>query len=429
MGHRPPEPSLEAAFRAAGGRIRAALAARYRDLDLAEEAFAEACARAAAHWPARAPDDPAAWLYRAASRAALDQLRRRAVRQRMAPEPMQPERDPEDQMAGDDDVIPDERLRLIFVCCHPAVAADARAALTLRLICGLTSSEIARAFLLPEPTLLQRITRAKRKIAAAGIRFETPGPDAWGERLEAVLSTVEVAYAKAHEDAAGSTRHAGYAAEMLGLADLLTRLMPGETDVLALAATLAFAESRRPARLNGDGSMTPLSEQDPALWDRALIARGDAWLRRAVALRRSTPRLVQAAIHRAWCMRPSLDAPPPWPQVLRLYDELLAMRDDPIVRLNRLVALAETKGVAPALAALEEMDAGAPLRAFLPYQAVRAGLLSRAGRPEHAAQAYRAALALGPGAAERMWLKRRLAELLDESMMASNGAEVSSPGT
>lgn len=274
---------LEEAFRSAGGRVIAALAVRYRDLDLAEEAFAESCARAAAAWQGGTPSDPAAWLYRTASRAALDLLRRRAVRRRLVPEPPEPVPSVEEAMASDDELIPDERLRLIFVCCHPAVAADARAALTLRLVCGLSTTEIARAFLLPEPTLLQRITRAKRKIAAAGIRYQIPGPQAWGERLEAVLSTVEVAYAKVHEDAAGTARHAGYAAEMLGLAELLTRLVPDDPDVLALAATIAFAEARRAARVGPEGRMVPLSEQDPACWDREMIVRGDGWLRRAVA--------------------------------------------------------------------------------------------------------------------------------------------------
>lgn len=404
---------LEEAFRSAGGRVIAALAVRYRDLDLAEEAFAESCARAAAAWQGGTPSDPAAWLYRTASRAALDLLRRRAVRRRLAPETPEPVPSVEEAMASDDELIPDERLRLIFVCCHPAVAADARAALTLRLVCGLSTTEIARAFLLPEPTLLQRITRAKRKIAAAGIRYQIPGPEAWGERLEAVLSTVEVAYAKAHEDAAGTARHAGYAAEMLGLAELLTRLIADDPDVLALAATIAFAEARRAARVGPEGCMVPLSEQDPARWDREMIARGDGWLRRAVAAGRSTPRLVQAAIHRAWCLRNSLAAPPPWQQVLRLYDELLTLRDDPIVRLNRLVAFAEVHGATAALLELEGLEASAPLRAFLPFQAVRAGLLARSDRRTEAAEAYRAALALGPGEAERLWLSARLSEVED----------------
>jgi RNA polymerase sigma-70 factor (ECF subfamily) len=201
------DPHLDAAFRAGGPRIVAALAARFRDLDLAEETFAEACARAAGHWSGRGvPDDPAAWLYRTAQRAALDLIRKRQVRARLEPEQAPPLPGAEEAM--DTNAIPDERLRLIFICCHPAVAADARAALTLRLVCGLSSTEIARAFLLAEPALLQRLTRAKRKIADAGVPFEVPGPAAWPERLEAVLSTLEVAYSKAHEDAAGAGEHA-----------------------------------------------------------------------------------------------------------------------------------------------------------------------------------------------------------------------------
>lgn len=408
-------PPLETAFRAAGGRVIAALAARYRDLDLAEDAFAEACARAAARWPADGtPDDPAAWLYRTAERAALDFIRKRAVRTRLLPEPPEPWPTAEEAMMDDDSLIPDDRLRLIFVCCHPAIAPDARAALTLRLVCGLSTREIARAFLLPEPTLAQRLTRAKRKVAAAGIGFEVPGPDAWGERLDAVLSTLEVAYAKAHEDAAGAGPHAGFAAEMLELTALLARLLPGEPEVHALAATVRFAEARRPARVNADGAMIPLSEQDPARWNRPLIDEAAAHIQRAlVQCALAGPpchRTLQAAIHNAWCTRASLAEPTPWPQVLALYDKLLDLRDDPVVRLNRIVALAEVAGVAAAFAELVQLDAPG-LADFLPFHAVRAGLLRRAG--DHAASraAYDAALALSPTPAEAKWLARRRAEL------------------
>lgn len=405
---------LDTAFRAAGGRVIAALAARYRDLGLAEEAFAESCARAAAHWPRNgAPQDPAGWLYRTAERAALDLVRKRAVRERLAPERPQPQPTIEETMTSDAAIIPDERLRLIFVCCHPAVAADTRAALTLKLVCGLSTAEIARASLLAETALAQRLVRAKRKIAAAGIRFEVPGPDAWPERLEAVLSTVEVAYAKAHEDAAGAGRHAGFAAEMMGLTALLADLVPHEPDVQALAATVRFAEGRRPARVDEAGAMVPLSDQDPTLWDRRLIEAGDRYLRRAVALGRSSPRLIQAAIHRAWCMRRSLTEPPPWPAVLRLYDELLGDRDDIVVRLNRLVALSQVHGAEAALDQLLELEPSPALRAFLPYQALRADLLKRTGRGREARQAYRDALALEPAPAERLWLEQHLRALKD----------------
>src|SRR5262249_25306189 len=220
-----------------GGRIVAALAARFRDLDIAEDAFAEACLRAAEAWPADGgPRDPAAWLFRVAERTALDALRRRRTRERLVPDPPEPEPSAEDAMLDDSNLIPDERLRLIFVCCHPAVAVEARAALTLRLVCGLSTEEIARAFLLAEPTLAQRLVRAKRKIADAGIAFEVPGPDAWPERLDAVLSTLEVAYAKAHEDAAGAGPHAGYASEILELTRVLAELLPDEPETSAFAA-------------------------------------------------------------------------------------------------------------------------------------------------------------------------------------------------
>jgi len=399
--------ALERVAREASGRIVAALAARFRDLDIAEEAFAEACARAAEAWPQHGvPYDPAGWLYRAAERRALDALRRRRTRERLAPEP--PPRPPtaEDALVDDARLIPDERLRLIFICCHPAVAAEARAALTLRLVCGLSTGEIARAFLVAEPTLAQRLVRAKRKIADAGVPFEVPGPEAWPERLDAVLSTLEVAYAKAHEDAAGAGAHAGYAAEMFELTRVLAELLPNEPGALALAAVVRYAEARRPARLDEHGAMMPLAEQDPRLWRRPLIAEADCYLQRACSFGTPGPRVLQAAIHAAWSQRSSLAEPAPWPNVLALYDRLLMHRDDAVVRLNRAVAVAEVLGVA---AALEEVDAlpADALADFLPYHAVLADLLRRAGRAEEARVSYAAALALGPAPAERIWLERQ----------------------
>ncbi|MFZ2868804.1 RNA polymerase sigma factor, partial [Zavarzinia sp.] len=276
---------LDAAERAAGGRIRAVLAARFRDLDLAEDAFADACLKAAESWPASPPLDAAAWLYRAAERAALDRLRKRQRRGRLQAEvPAAPiVAAPEDPM----DPIPDERLRLIFVCCHPAIAVNARAALALRIVCGLDTASIARAYLLSEATLAQRLVRAKRKIAEAGISFEIPGPESWPERVEAVLSTLEIAYTMAYEDAAGGGPHADYAAGVLELAALLAEVMPDVADAHALAATVHYAEARRPARVDAEGMMVPLSEQDPRRWSRDLIARGEAHMARALALSRA----------------------------------------------------------------------------------------------------------------------------------------------
>lgn len=418
---------LARVYRAAGGRIIAALSARHRDLDVAEDALGDACARAMDSWSRDGvPTAPDAWLYRTAERCALDSARRRDTRERLAPavaaELPPPPPSAEELMADDSALIPEERLRLIFVCCHPAVAPDARAALTLRLVCGLSTAAVARAFLLTEPTLAQRLVRAKRKIADSGIPFDLPGPSAWPERLDAVLSTLEVAYAKAHEDAAGVGEHAGYAGEMLELTRVLADLLPHEPEVLALAALVRYAEARRPARLDAEGTMIPLSEQEPARWDRAGIAAADGYMH-AAARRRAAlsgaagapgPRTLQAAIHGAWCARRDLDEPPPWPTVLELYDALLVHRDDVVVRLNRAVALAEVVGVADALAALDELLTDrdrAALARFAPYHAVRADLLRRAGRVADARAAYDSVLALGPAPAERRWLERRRASL------------------
>lgn len=400
---------LDETFRAAGGRIRAALAARYRDLDLAEEAFAESCLKAVKAWGEEASDlprDPAAWLYRVAERAALDILRRRRTRAANRPDEPEPEPTAEERLASDDAVIPDERLKLIFVCCHPAVAADSRAALTLKLVCGLSTEEVARAFLVSETTLAQRLVRAKRKIAEAGVSFEVPGPEHWAERLAAVLSTLEVAYAKAHEDAAGSSRHAGFAREMLEVTALLAEMLPEEAEVLALAATIRFAESRRPARMDTEGVMVPLAEQDPALWSRPLIEEARRYCGRALGLSGPGPRILQMMIHALWCGRKTLADPPPWKAVLAAYDILVELRDDPVIRINRAVALAEVTGAREALAELDGLDAEA-LSDFLPYHAARADLLARIGRATEAIAAYDRALALSPGEAERRFLEQR----------------------
>lgn len=400
-------PSLDRAARDHGARVRAALAARFRDLDIAEEAFAEACARAATAWTSETPRDPAAWLYRVADRAALDMVRRRAVRTGATlPDPEQ-QPSPEEELMADTRLIPDERLRLIFICCHPAIQPEARAALTLKLVCGLSTSEIARAFLLPEPTLAQRLVRAKNKIAAAGVPFEVPGPEAWPVRLDAVLSTIEIAYAKAHEDGGGSGRHAGYAREVLGITATLARLAPNEPEVLALAATVRFAEARRPARVDADGVMVPLDRQNPVTWEKAMITEARPYLARALRAGPPGRRTLQALVHAEWCARLSLDEPAPWRSVVVLYDALLALRDDAITRLNRAVALAEIAGPQTALEEVDALDAPG-LADFLPYHA---DLLGRIGLNDAAHEAYESALRLGPEHAERLWLERRCAAL------------------
>jgi RNA polymerase sigma-70 factor (ECF subfamily) len=393
--------TLDATFRSASARIVGALAARFRNLDLAEEAFAEACARAVGAWRSVAPEQPDGWLYAVAQRCALDLIRKRSVREHHAADGAV-----EINMDQDPTFIPDERLRLIFVCCHPAIAPDARAALTLRTVCGLGTGEIAHAFLTNEATLAQRLVRAKRKIAEAGVPFEVPGPNLWAERLDAVLSTLEIAYSKAHEDAAAAGPHSAYAAEMLNLSAMLAELLPDEADVLAFAALVRFCEARRPARTDPEGCMIPLAEHDPARWDRPLIRDGDAYLKRAFELQPSSARLLQSGIHAAWCRRRSLDEAPPWPKVLALYNSLVVISDNPITRLNRIVALAEVQGCKAALEELARLHS-ARLEDFLPFRAVRADLLRRTGRHEEARIDYDVALALGPTPAERLWLVRQ----------------------
>jgi RNA polymerase sigma-70 factor (ECF subfamily) len=401
--------ALDRVFRESGGRVVSALAAAFRDLDLAEEAFADACVRAAERWPDDPPIDPAAWLYAVARRQGLDRIRRRATAAAHRPDEPPSLPTPEDHAMSLDDPIPDERLRLIFVCCHPAVAPDARAALTLRTVCGLTAAEIAQAFLLPEPTLAQRLVRAKHKIAAAGVPFDVPGPERWPERIDAVLSTLEIAYAQAHADAALAGPRADFAQEILSLTALLARLAPQDAEVQALAATVRLAEARRPARLDPDGAMTPLTEQDVRDWDPDLMAEGQACLAASAALSRerrqpSGPRALQAAIHAAHASRAESGVTP-WRAILGLYNALLTLRDDPVIRTNRAVALAEVEGPS---AALEALDA-VPAPDWLPWRAARADLLARLGRGEAAVVEYDAALALGPSPAESLFLKRRRA--------------------
>jgi len=404
--------TLDQAFRESGGRVISALAAAFRDIDLAEEAFAEACARAVERWGDTPPADPAAWLYGVARRRALDRFRRRATAAAYRPDDALPEPTPEDHVIALDEPIPDERLRLIFVCCHPAVSPDARAALTLRTVCGLSTAEVAAAFLIPEPTLAQRIVRAKRKIAEAGVPYDVPSPERWPERMDAVLSTLEVAYAQAHADAAGAGPHADYASGMLKLTALLARLAPDDAEVQALAATVHHAEARRPARLDSSGAMVPLTDQNPVDWDAGHLAEAERFLRASAAVshRYRTPpgpRALQAAIHGAHADR-ARTGRTDWSAILGLYNVLLAVRDDPVIRANRAVALAEVEGAAAALDALLTIDA----EGWLPLHAARAEMFSRLGRSADARQEYLAALALSPSPAETLFLQGRMDRLL-----------------
>jgi RNA polymerase sigma-70 factor, ECF subfamily len=396
---------LDAAVRVAGARITAALAARFRDLDIAEDAFAEACARGAAL--PHAPENPAGWLWRVAERVALDRLR---AAKRTLPEPLE-------AAAADTNLIPDERLRLFLVACHPALAPESRAALILRLIVGLPVERIARAFLSAEPAMLQRLTRAKRKIADSGVPFDIPAPGQWRERVDGVLIALDVVHAQASADALATPETRALIDAALDLSGMVAAMLPNDADAAAQAAAFRLAEARRPARVVAE-TFVPLAEQNPALWDQRLIAAAVPYLRRAVALSPSSPRVMQARIQAVWCGRRSLVHPAPWGTVLALYDELLTVRDDAIVRINRAVALAEVAGPEVAFAELGELDAK-QLGDFAPWHAVRADLLRRLGRSNDARTAYDVAILLTEGRAEQAFLSRRRMSVPDDHFAAA----------
>ena len=371
-----------AAIAGARGRVVAALAGRFRDLDLAEEAFSEASLSALTAWPSDPPRDPAAWLWRAALRRAVDARRRTRTRENAVHDAPPPEPTPEDLAMLADQPIPDERLRLIFVCCHPALALESRAALTLKVVCGLSTERLARAFLVGESAMLQRITRAKKKIA----------------------------YAQAYEDAALAGDCADFAAEVLRLSGLLAELVPDDPEVLGLAALVRFAEARRPARLDDGGAMVPISEQDVAAWNDRLIAEGARRLDRAAREKGTGPYRMRAAI-RAPPLRGGEGGATPWPAIATLYDALVLLRPGPVTAVTRAVAIGEAHGPQAGLAALAAIPAGCDLSRWLPWQVARAGLNDRAGRRAEALAAYDAALALDPPPAERLYLARKRAEI------------------
>jgi RNA polymerase sigma-70 factor (ECF subfamily) len=399
---------LAPAIMAARPRVVAAPAAQLRDLDAAEEAFANAAASALAL--AEPPRDLAAWLFVAAKRRALDAIRKARSEARIA-----------DALGEVSDManilelpepIPDERLRLLFICCHPALAAEVRAPLALKVICGLPTPAIARLFVVSEQAMFQRITRAKAKVREAGIAFELPPRKAWPERLGAVLLALELAFTAAYADAGGELSAAlaeDLGAEVERLALLVAELLPQEPEALGLAALVLLARSRAGARLDGEGAMVPLSQQDASLWDYGRIVAARELMDRAAVFARSGPYQVMAAIQLTHTRR-AFDGAADWGAVLRLYDVLLMLRPSPMVALSRALALAQVEGAEAGLAALDALPAER-LALARPYHVARADVLARAGRMGEAAAALDAALALDPPRAERLWLERWRARL------------------
>jgi RNA polymerase sigma-70 factor (ECF subfamily) len=385
---------LDQAFREQRGRVLAALIGFLGDFDLAEEATQEAFAIAAERWPRDgAPTHPGTWLVTTARNRAIDRIRRDrtlAEKTRLLEEPEATE-----EIMDDESSFPDERLELVFTCCHPALDTDAQVALTLRTLGGLSTPEIARAFLVAEPTMAQRLVRAKRKIKAAGIPFRVPPDHLLPDRLAAVLAVVYLIF---NEGYAG---RAELAAEALRLGRALVELMPDEPEVRGLLAMMLMHDARRAARFH-DGDLVLLADQDRSLWDAARIAAGRAQLDRALALRGRGPYVVQAAIASL-----HLEDPRDMPQIAALYGELARLTDSPVVELSRAVAVAEADGPGAGLEIIDGLD----LDDYRYLHSTRGELLRRLGRTTEARDAFSRALALVDDEAERRLLERRLAEL------------------
>ncbi|MBO3759186.1 RNA polymerase [Ciceribacter sp. L1K23] len=392
---------LDRVMRADRGRLVAILAKGLKDLSLAEDALQEAALSAMKHWGRSGlPTSPQGWLLQAARRKAIDRLRGATRDARKAEALAQLSAD---EAAPEPQTIPDERLRLIFACCHPALEMKSRVALTLRTVCGLTTAEIARAFLDAEPTMGQRISRAKAKIAAAGIPFEIPDADDWSARLDAVLTSIYLIFTTGYT-APVAERH-----DLCGEAEYLMRLVDGlrpeDPEIEGALAMMLLTAARRPARTGADGATLPPAEQDRKLWDAGKIAEGRAILVSAMEKRRPGPFQIKAAI--ADCQM--ADEGPDWPQIAALYAALWRFEPTPIVSLNAAVALAEAGAPARALEIVEGLETD--LAHYQPWHAARAALLVMAGRGNEAAAAYRQAIDMSENQAEALFLQARLAKL------------------
>jgi RNA polymerase sigma factor (sigma-70 family) len=395
---------LDATFRHEAGRLVGALTRFFGDFDVAEEAVQDALAEAVSRWPAEGiPERPAAWLRQTAKNRAIDRLRREARgREKLALIATDPLRGPDAVPQAD----PDERLRLLFLCCHPVLNADAQVALTLRAVAGLTTAEIASAFLTSEPTISQRILRAKRKVAAANIPYRMPAADQLASRLPAVLAVLYLTFNEGYLSShTAEPERRWLEEEAEELAELLTRLMPREPEPLGLLALMRMHLARSAARFDDAGRIVRLADQDRTRWDAAAIAGAVRLLRRAASMGRPGPYQVQAAILAVHTEAPSWQVTD-WPQIVALYDLLLRHDDTPVVRLNRLIAVAAAHGPQRALTEIETL-AGA-LDGYHLFHATRAELLRTLGRRDEAAAANRRALDLASSPAERATLTARL---------------------
>jgi RNA polymerase sigma-70 factor, ECF subfamily len=405
--------AVEQALREHWGRLLALLTRMLGSLDVAEEALQDAFTTALTAWQRGVPDRPDAWLLTAARRRAVDRLRREATLARKLPLLAVPDTEPGPEEVDEDvSTIPDERLRLLFTCCHPALAMEARVALTLRCLGGLTTPEIARAFLVPEATMAARLTRAKKKIAGAGIPYRVPADAELPDRLAGLLAVLYLVFNEGYSATSGDAAiRRDLCDEAIRLARVVVVLMPDEPEASALLALMLLQNARRDARTDPEGRLVLLPDQDRSRWDQRQLGEGLALLRRAGRVWRLGPYLLQAAIA-AEHGRARRAADTDWPTIARLYGTLEQLTGSPVVRLNRAVAVAEVAGPAAGLALLEGLDER--LSAFHLLPATRADLLRRLGERSRAAAEYSRALELASNAADREFLGRRLAEVTAE---------------
>ncbi|MEJ0040515.1 MAG: DUF6596 domain-containing protein [Gammaproteobacteria bacterium] len=404
--------TADAVARRSYGKLVAFLAARTRDVAGAEDALSEAFASALAEWPVKGcPANPEAWLLTVARRKLIDRARHRRTTELAAPE-LQRLAEQLD-LAAEKEVIPDQRLALLFACAHPAMEAGIRAPLMLQVVLGLDAGMIASAFLMSPATMGQRLVRAKNKIRQAGIPFRVPEREELPARLDSVLDAIYAAYAEGWADPAGAdAARRELAGEALFLGRIVTELMPDEPEALGLLALMLHAEARRPARRSARGDYVPLAEQDTALWDLATIDAAEALLLRAGAQQRLGRFQLEAALQSAHVHR-RLTGNANWVDVLTLYDALLALSGSPVVGINRALALAEVEGAGAALAVLDGLATDPRLTQYQPYWAARAEFLRRTGDRAGARQAYDVAIGLERDAAVRRYLQRQQASLLD----------------